>query len=95
LTHLLNHDILAQSEERKMSDNEIKKYITSDPQIHHGKACFRRTRIPVYIILELMEAGQTPKEVLEGYPRLTKKHIEAALHFAAEILKNREYVAFA
>ena len=78
-----------------MSDSEIEKYISSDPEIQHGKACFRGTRIPVYIILELLEAGQTPKEVLGGYPSLTKKHIEAALHFAAEILKNREYAAFA
>ena len=78
-----------------MSDVEVKKYISSDPEIQHGKFCFRGTRIPVYIALELLEAGQTPKDVLEGYPRLTKKHIEAALHFAAEILKNREYAAFA
>ena len=70
-------------------------YINADINICHGQPCFRGTRIMVYLVLELMEAGETPKQIMKSYPQLTKKHIEAALHFAAEIIKNQEYVPFA
>ena len=72
-----------------------KPLISSIHDICAGKPCFTGTRIPVYIILELLEAGMSWDKILRGYPSLTKKHIHAALHYAAEILKNQEYVAFA
>ena len=71
-----------------------KALIASDPDICHGKIRFAGTRIPIYLVMEMLEAGESPQEILEAYPRLTLKHIKAALHFAAEILKNREYVSF-
>ena len=70
-------------------------FIHCDPEIHHGRACFRGTRVPVYIVLELLEAGETPEEILEDYPRLTLRHVQAALHFAAETLKNSDYALLA
>ena len=71
------------------------KYISADINICHGQPCFRGTRIMVYLVLELLEEGETPQQILKSYPRLTKKHIEATLHFAAEMIKNQEYVPFA
>ena len=41
-------------------DSLIETYVSVDPQIHHGKPCFRGTRIPVYVVLELLESGLTP-----------------------------------
>lgn len=72
----------------------IAKYITVDPRVCHGKPCFKGTRIMVYLVLELLEAGVPIKEIIGAnyYPQLTKKHIEAALHYASELLKTREYV---
>ena len=70
---------------------QINPYIHWDKEIHHGRACFTGTRVPLYIVLELLEAGETPEEILKDYPRLTLKHVQAALHFAAETLKNTEY----
>ena len=69
-------------------------YITVDPEICHGKPCFKGTRIMVYLVLELLEAGVKPEEITgpDYYPQLTDKHIEAALHYAAQLLKTREYV---
>ena len=48
----------------------------------------------VYLVLDLLEAGVSPEEITgpEYYPQLTRKHIEAALHYASELLKTREYV---
>ena len=72
-----------------------KPLISSFPDICAGRLCFTGTRIPVYLVLELLEAGTSWEKILKSYPSLSKEHIRAALHYAAEILKNREYVAFA
>ena len=75
--------------------NLIEKYIWRRPDICHGKPCFKGTRIMVYLILELLEAGVSVEEIIgqNYYPQLTGKHIEAALHFAGELMKTREYAS--
>ena len=74
---------------------DIRDYISVDPHICHGKPCFKGTRIMVYLVLELLEAGVPVEEIIgsDYYPQLTRKHIEAALHYAGELLKTREYAA--
>lgn len=74
----------------------LEQYLSSDPQIQHGKPCFRATRIPVYVVLELLEGGVRPEEIVSEnyYPQLTLDHIRAALHFAAEYAKNQEFLPF-
>ena len=78
-------------------DKMILKYISVNPAVQHGKPCFRKTRIPVYVVLELLEAGVKPEEIVgkDYYPGLTFAHIRAALHFATLYAKNQEYTAFA
>ncbi|MCS4541757.1 MAG: DUF433 domain-containing protein [Euryarchaeota archaeon] len=39
----------------------------------------------ISIVLEMLEDRATTKEIIEAYPSLTKKHIKAALKFAAQI----------
>ena len=75
-------------------DAVSEQYIGVDPQIHHGKPCFRGTRIPVYVVLELLEGGATPETIVgpDYYPQLTPTHVRAALHFAAQYAKNQEYL---
>jgi|GEM_PF-1697474 len=70
-------------------------YITVDPTICHGKPCFKGTRVMVYLVLELLEAGVPVEEIIGPgyYPQLFQKHIEASLHYAAEMLKTREYAS--
>ncbi|MBI3334926.1 MAG: DUF433 domain-containing protein [Candidatus Portnoybacteria bacterium] len=74
---------------------DINDYIIIDPNVCHGKPCFRGTRIMVHLVLELLEAGLTIDEVTgpHYYPQLTRKHIEAALHYAGELLRTRVYAA--
>ena len=74
---------------------KIENRITTDADICHGQPCFKGTRIMVYLILELLEAGESPEQIIKSYPALTKSHIKAALHFAAELIKSEEYTAFA
>lgn len=69
--------------------------IVTIPNICHGQPCFKGTRILVYLVLEMLESGETMQDVLKAYPELTQKHIKAALHYAAEIIKTGEYIPFA
>lgn len=42
-------------------------------------------------VLELLEAGESVAEILEDYPPLTPRHVEAALHFAAEAVASGKF----
>jgi uncharacterized protein (DUF433 family) len=59
-----------------------KRYITTDPEIMHGAACFRGTRVPVSVVLDNLIAGEWPKRILDQYPTLNPEHIEAAIAYA-------------
>ncbi len=57
--------------------------ISVDPEVCHGKACIKGTRVPVYLILEMLAAGDTFDDVLESYPFLTREDIQAAIAYGA------------
>jgi len=59
-------------------------YIHSDPRILAGKPVVRGTRLAVEFILELYAAGWTEKQILESYPTLTSKALQAVFAFAAD-----------
>lgn len=61
--------------------------IVSDPDVMMGKPVVAGTRITVELILEKLAAGETMQQILEAHPRLTHEGIQAALAFAAEVLK--------
>lgn len=64
--------------------------IEVNPRILGGKPVVRGTRIPVYLILELLSAGYYFKRILEAYPALKEEDIKAAVEYATKILKNEE-----
>ena len=66
-----------------------KQYITTDPGILHGTACFAGTRIPVTVVLDNLADGAEPAEILRQYPSLHADHITAALEYAAELARER------
>lgn len=65
----------------------INKYVVADPKICHGKPTFAGTRIMVWQILEMLEAGAGTKEIIQAFPRLKPQHIKAALDYAASLTK--------
>ena len=76
-------------------DNLLER-ISVDANVCHGQPCIKGTRILVYIILELLEAGLTPEQIIkEYYPQLVKQDIEACLHYAANLIRDTEFVPFA
>jgi len=69
--------------------------IEIDPNICHGQPCIKGTRIMVYLILELLEAGLTVDNIIRDYyPNLTPEDIKACIHYAATLIKEQEYVPF-
>ena len=66
-----------------------KPYITTDPRIMHGAACFRGTRVPVSVVLDNLAAGETTEGILDQYPSLEPEHIPAALGYAADLARER------
>jgi uncharacterized protein (DUF433 family) len=52
--------------------------IILDPEVLSGKPTIKGTRIPVYLVIELLANGLTEKEILTQYPTLKKQDIKAA-----------------
>src|SRR5262249_38081533 len=61
--------------------------ITSSPDVCHGKACIRGTRITIAVILENLAAGRSIEQVLQSYPSLSRPDVQAAMSYAAELAK--------
>src|SRR5438876_7663801 len=59
------------------------RVIESGPEIMQGTPVFRGTRIPVYLIADMVERGVSQEEILKGYPSLTRDVIERATVYAA------------
>ena len=61
--------------------------VTTNPQICHGKACIRGTRIMVSVVLDNLASGQSHEQILKSYPSLTRPDIDAAVAYAAELAR--------
>ncbi|MBE7532273.1 MAG: DUF433 domain-containing protein [Chloroflexi bacterium] len=63
--------------------------ISIDPEIYHGQACVRGTRIPVHQIVGMLANGDTIEELLEDYPSLEREDILACLEYAASLAEEQ------
>jgi len=66
-----------------------REYIVVDPEICHGQACIKGTRIMVSVVLDNLAAGLTVEEILEQYPSLTRESVQAAISYAADLARER------
>lgn len=66
-----------------------KDRISVDPNICHGQACIKGTRIMVSVVLDNLAANASEDEILEDYPALKKEDINAAVAYAAELARER------
>lgn len=57
--------------------------ITFDANIMGGRACIRRMRIPVSVVVRQIAHGATTEEILQGYPDLEPEDIRQAMEYAA------------
>lgn len=63
--------------------------ITIDPNICHGQACIKNTRIPVHQIIHMLANGDTIEELLKEYPSLKRNDILACLDYAASLAEEQ------
>ena len=62
-----------------------REHIVVDPNICHGKACIKGTRVMVSTVLDNLAAGLSVDEILHSYPSLTVRAIQAVLAYAADV----------
>jgi len=66
-------------------DNQLLNRITINPEICHGKPTSRNKRYTVDLILDLLSAGSSHKEILDDYPNLEEANILACLAYCGRI----------
>ncbi len=64
--------------------------IVVDPKILAGKPVIAGTRIPVYLVLNLLANGYDFDRIVEAYPRLTRADIEDAIKYSEQRMKREE-----
>lgn len=75
-----------------MKNVALEKLIVANPSICHEKPIFKGTRVIVWQVLELLQAGQSKEDILRAYPTLPDKFVEAALHYASNKIQNISYI---
>ncbi len=64
-------------------------YITVKPNVCHGNACIKGTRVMVSVVLDNLAEGLSVDEILKSYPSLSREAILAAISYAAELARER------
>jgi len=66
----------------------MKNKITINKDIYFGQPCIVGTRIPVYCVLELVQAGIPFEEIVsKHYPDITVEDVKACVKYATDIVK--------
>lgn len=63
--------------------------ISVDPNICHGQACIKGTRIPVHQVIRMLASGDQIEQLLEDYPSLKTEDIYACLDYAASLAEEQ------
>jgi uncharacterized protein (DUF433 family) len=67
----------------------LNERISIDPNICHGQACIKGTRIPVHQIVRMLANGDNIEALLEDYPSLKIEDIYACLDYAASLAEEQ------
>jgi uncharacterized protein (DUF433 family) len=62
--------------------------IESNPEVMDGLPVISGTRVPVYLILEMLESGLSLDAILQEYPHLTLDQLRAAVSYARELVQH-------
>lgn len=63
--------------------------ISIDPNICHGQACIKGTRIPVHQIVAMLANGDTIEDLLNEYPSISREDIMSCLAYAASLAEEQ------
>ncbi|HEY3783210.1 MAG TPA: DUF433 domain-containing protein [Fimbriimonadaceae bacterium] len=59
----------------------IDQSVRRDPEIMGGELCFAGTRVPVRILFDYLEGGQSLDYFLDGYPSVKNEQAVAVLDY--------------
>jgi uncharacterized protein (DUF433 family) len=76
-----------------MSETAWRDRIVTDPEILVGKPTIKGTRISVELILGWLAQGWSHEQIIESYPHITHDDILAVLAFAADLMREEQYIA--
>ena len=63
--------------------------ISIDPNVYHGQACVKGTRMPVYQVVRMLANGDSIEDLLGEYPFLTREDVLACLDYAAALAEEQ------
>ena len=66
--------------------------IECKPEVMAGKPVFKGTRMTVEFVLERLSQGASAEELVQNYMGLRPEHIQAALAYAAAMVRRDELV---
>ena len=72
-----------------MEADDWKNLISINPEICHGKACIRGTRIMVSVVVDNVAEGHSIDEIINAYPSLTPEAVRAAILYASAVTRER------
>lgn len=75
-----------------MEKTKLLERIVVNPKVMGGKPVIRGTRLTVQYILGLLAQGVAIDEILKEYDGLQREDILACIAFAAEVLKDTDFV---
>ncbi len=67
--------------------------VVVDPSVLAGKPVIAGTRIPVYLILNLLANGYSFERIVRAYPVLTTEDVQAAIRYAEARMRREETLA--
>ena len=69
--------------------------IEVNPRVCSGQPVIKGKRIPVQVILDQLAENEPWEAILKGYPELDRGDIQAALHYARDVVVNTEVTELA
>ena len=75
-----------------MSEDELLKRITVNPDIFGGKPIIRGHRLAVEHVLGMMAAGDSADDLLEGYDWLEREDIRACIAYASRVVSHEYFM---
>jgi len=68
-------------------DMKKRSVVSIDPEIMSGTPCFAGTRVPVRVLIDYFEGGETLDEFLEQYPTVSREKAVAFLEESSASLE--------
>ena len=63
--------------------------ISINPNVCHGQACIKGTRIPVHQIVLMLANGDKINDLLQAYPTIIREDILACLEYAGTLAEEQ------